>query len=175
MKNRRPQITVIGDSEVSPSTYKIGVALGKLLANMNICVITGGKGGIMEAVSKGVNEAGGVSVGILPSTDFDEANEYNSIIIPTGLGHTRNAITVLAGNIIIALGGGAGTLSELCFAWIHHKPILTLKGFGGWADKLAHSAIDGRREDRIFECKDLEELSNTIIDLSEKMNLQIEK
>ncbi len=70
----------------------------------------------MEAASRGVGSVGGISIGILPGDEHDSGNEYLKIAIPTGLGHTRNAIVAQAGESIIAIGGSYGTLSEIGIA-----------------------------------------------------------
>jgi uncharacterized protein (TIGR00725 family) len=76
------------------------------------------------------------------------------VVIPTGLGHARNALTALAGDVVIAIGGGAGTLSELAFAWMHGRPIVVVEGSGGWADALARRGIDARRSSTITAVAD---------------------
>ena len=106
-----------------------------MLGRRGITLITGGRrGGVMEAASRGAARAGGLTVGITPGDDARAANPWCDIVLPTGLGHARNAITALAGDFVVAVGGGAGTLSELCFAWIHARPIYVLAGSEGWSD-----------------------------------------
>ncbi|MEM7550736.1 MAG: TIGR00725 family protein [Bacteroidota bacterium] len=172
---RKPQISVIGDSNPSQETYNAAYQIGKLLAKMGAIVITGGKLGIMEAVAKGVDEENGVSVGILPSSSKDESNFYNTIVMPTDMGHARNALVVLAADIVIAMGGGAGTLSELSFGWIYNKPILTLKGYGGWSDEFGNFKVDGKREDYIVECKSMAVLKKEIEKLCKSLGKTIKE
>lgn len=133
-----------------------------MLARLGFVLITGGGPGIMEYASRGAQSSGGTTVGILPTSDPDGANSWCSVIIPTGLGHARNALTVLSADAVIAIGGSAGTLSELCFAWMYQKPIFSLAGFGGWADKLSSSPIDHRRRDSITMCKDVKALEREL-------------
>lgn len=154
----KKQVVVIGDSEASSDELDAAYALGKLLASMNVVVVTGGRGGVMEAVSRGVREAGGLSVGILPGEDFREANPFCDVIIPTGMGHARNAITAMAGHAVVGIGGGAGTLSELALASIYGRPVFVLTGHGGWSDRLAGTVIDPKYGGKITACKDLDEL-----------------
>ena len=144
------QVTVIGDSNTNEKNYKIAYELGKILAKEGIIVINGGRGGIMEAICKGVKEMNGISVCILPSEDKREANKYCSIVIPTGIGFARNSINVLAGDGVIAIGGRAGTLSELAFAWIYNKPIVVIEDTNGWSNRLKNQKIDDRRTDIIY-------------------------
>ena len=70
----------------------------------------------MEAVCRGANQMGGVTVGILPGEDESEANDWVQIVIPSGIGEARNALVVRAGRGVIAIGGGYGTLSEIALA-----------------------------------------------------------
>ncbi len=89
----------------------------------------GGLGGVMEAACRGANEAGGVSVGILPGADRAAANRFVDIAIPTGLGEARNALVVRSAEALVAVGGGYGTLSEIAFALKAGKPVV---GLGSW-------------------------------------------
>ena len=84
---------------------------------------------MMESVSKGCYEAGGVTVGILPGEDKNQANPYVTIPIATGLGYTRNTLVAGCADIIIALSGEYGTLSEVAFALNMKKPVI---GLGSW-------------------------------------------
>ena len=169
---RSPQATVIGDSDASPEVCAVAESIGAMLASLGITVITGGRGGVMEATSRGARNAGGIAVGILPSVEMSEANQWCSVIIPTGFGHARNVLTVLAGDLLIAIGSSAGTLSELCFAWIHGKPILTLKGYGTWSDKIGSLPLDHRNTSSITECSNLDALEKAVIETCKKMNLK---
>ncbi len=170
---RKPQATVIGDSNPSPKALAAAENVGRILASLGITVITGGRGGIMEAACRGTVSAGGITVGILPTEEFSDANQWCTVVIPTGLSHARNTVTALAGDFVVALGGGAGTLSEISFAWIHNKPILTLQGYDGWADKLGGTLLDHRRTDPIIVCNDLKDFQNKVVSICKKLNLTI--
>jgi hypothetical protein len=153
---RAPQAVVVGDAAAPPRIERLAAQLGARLAHLGCTVVTGGGGGVMAAVSRGAVRAGGRTVGILPSADAADANPWCQVVVPTGLGHARNAVTALAGDVVIAVGGGAGTLSELAFAWMHGRPILLLAGSGGWAERLAGQALDARRSAVIETCADLD-------------------
>ena len=152
------QITIIGDSEAQPEALTFAERVGEEIAKSGFSVLTGGRGGIMEAANKGAFNAGGLSIGILPSDSMNEANDFCHIVIPTGLGHARNTITALACDAIVAIGGGAGTLSELCFSWIHQKPIFVFPQFGGWSEKLTGNKIDSRSDQPIIGCDSAKDL-----------------
>jgi uncharacterized protein (TIGR00725 family) len=116
MNPTKIQISVVGDYGAGSKEYDFAYETGKLLASKNLVVLTGGKGGVMEAVGKGVIEKGGTVVGILPSAFTGESNEYCTIKIATGLGHGRNAIIASSADIVIAIGGKAGTLTEIGYS-----------------------------------------------------------
>ncbi len=155
---RAIQIAVIGDAQVDPEVYKFAELLGEAIATSGYTLVTGGRGGIMEAVSKGAYSAGGITVGILPSSSMEEANPYCSIVIPTGLGHARNSITAISCDAIVAIGGGAGTMSEICFGWIHQKPIFTFTQFQGWSERVSGTQLDSKFQTKIESCSDIEDL-----------------
>jgi uncharacterized protein (TIGR00725 family) len=163
---RRPlQAAVIGDANPGPEVVVAAEQLGRLLAGLGITVVSGGLGGVMEGVSRGARQAGGLVVGIVPSNRLADANPWCNVVIPTGFGHARNVLTALAGDFVVAIGGGAGTLSELCFAWMHGRPILTLLGHGGWTDRLGGTPLDGRGCSRLRPCASLEEFERALGEL----------
>jgi uncharacterized protein (TIGR00725 family) len=153
---RAPQVVVIGDARAGRPMLRTAEAIGAAVAALGATLITGGRGGIMAAASRGARRAGGCVVGIVPSTAFAEANRWCSVVIPTGLGHARNAVTALAGDVVVAVGGGAGTLSEIAFAWIHGRPIIVVEGSGGWADALPRRGVDSRPSSTITRVADAE-------------------
>jgi len=102
----------------------IAVEVGELLAEKEALMICGGKGGVMAAASRGVENAGGISLGILPERDRSGGNEHLSYGLATGLGQGRNLLIVLNSDILIAIGGGYGTLSEIALAQKHEKPVI---------------------------------------------------
>jgi len=91
----------------------------------------------MAHAAKGARQAGGMTVGILPGEDADQANPDIVLPIPTGLGEGRNLVVVEASEALIAIGGGAGTLSEIGFALKLHKPLVLL---GSWSFTLPEGA-----------------------------------
>ncbi len=156
--NRRPLVAVIGSSEADANMIRLAEEVGAVVAKLGAGLVTGGRTGIMSAASKGCAEAGGTVIAVVPGTDMDEANGYAHYVIPTGLGWARNVITGIAGDVIVVIGGAAGTLSELAFAWMYDRPVIALSGSGGWAEKTAGQAIDHRRKDVVIDCGSIAEL-----------------
>lgn len=118
---------VIGAGKADKELLRIAEEVGKLLAKEGIIVITGGLGGVMEAASRGAYLEGGITVGILPTTRKEDANPYVKIPIPTGMGEMRNALVVRASDVLIAIGGEYGTLSEIALALKTGKKVVGLK------------------------------------------------
>ena len=149
MKNR--QILVIGnnDNGCTPELEKLAYDVGSEVAKSNSTLISGGLGGVMRAACHGAQESGGITVGIIPQDDPSHANEFCNIVIPTGMGLTRDFLTALSADGVIVVGGGSGTLSEICAAYMHKKPIVVLKNSGGTASKYADGYLDHRKNIKI--------------------------
>jgi len=148
-ENIKGIVSIIGASEIDIKTEKLTFELGKLLAQNKYAVACGGLTGVMEAICKGVKEENGLTIGIIPFIEKSAANKYVDIVIPVPFSQARNIVVVLTGDICIAIGGKAGTLSELCFAWIYQKPIIALSNIPGWSSKISNQKIDDRRPDKI--------------------------
>jgi uncharacterized protein (TIGR00725 family) len=103
--------------------------VGRLVAERGAVLVCGGLGGTMEAACRGAKQAGGTTVGILPGSDRSAANDFVDVAVPTGLGEARNALVVHAADVLIAVGGGYGTLSEIALALRAGK---TVVGLGTW-------------------------------------------
>jgi uncharacterized protein (TIGR00725 family) len=121
-------VAVVGAGDVPDSGVAFDV--GRLLAARGAVVVTGGLGGVMAAACRGARSAGGVTLGLLPGLDRSAANEWVSVVVPTGLGELRNGLVVRAADAVIAVGGGYGTLSEIALALKAGKPVV---GIGSWA------------------------------------------
>ena len=107
--------------------YESARQMGILLASKEYTVICGGLGGVMEGVCRGAKEAGGTTIGVLPTDNSNDANEYVDYKIVTGLGIGRNIVIIKSAEAIIAINGSFGTLSELGFALQLNKPVIGLK------------------------------------------------
>ena len=116
------------DDELAALAEEVGVRLGQAGA----VVITGGGGGVMAAASHGARKAGGITVGILPGLEASEANPDVLIPLPTGLGEARNMIVAAGAQVLIAVGGEAGTLSEIALALKTGRPVIGLKTWTLW-------------------------------------------
>ncbi len=147
-KSRRPIVAVIGDARLPEGDVRLDTALacGRLLVDNGFRVITGGMGGVMRAASAGARSSAhyqpGDTIGLLPGHDPGGADEHVDIVIATGLDVGRNLV-VANSDAVIAIGGGAGTLSEIALAWQMHRLIIGLR-VTGWSGELADRRVDGR-------------------------------
>ncbi len=123
---KKTRISVFGGRDITESIFDDAYELGKLLAKENYLVYCGGGNGVMEAVSKGVDECGGTIVGILKGDSLEEMNEYISIPMATNMGITRNALLAYNCDAAVAVSGHYGTLSEIAYAKQLEKPIIGL-------------------------------------------------
>ncbi|WP_049987650.1 SLOG cluster 4 domain-containing protein [Halobellus rufus] len=116
------RVSVIGGSVIDEAEAETATTLGRLLGQRGHTIVCGGLGGVMQAVCRGAVEAGGHTIGILPTDRRADANEYVDEAVATGLGHARNALVVMNGDAVIAVDGGGGTLSELGYASVYDRP-----------------------------------------------------
>jgi uncharacterized protein (TIGR00725 family) len=141
-ETRRLPVGVIGPREATPDQYRRAEALGRRLAQVGFTVICGGRGGAMEAVCKGVYEAGGQPIGVIPEADWHAANRFVGIPLATGFGEARNALIAAASFALIAVGGGYGTLSEIALGLRFGRLVVTMPGSFEVAGALACAGIE---------------------------------
>jgi uncharacterized protein (TIGR00725 family) len=109
--------------------YENSVEIGRLLAREGYLVFCGGGQGVMEAISKGVSEAGGTVIGILKGKELEEGNDYLTIPIATGMDIARNAVLAYNCDAAVAISGKYGTMSEIAYAFQLNKPVV---GYETW-------------------------------------------
>jgi len=150
---RKKQILVVGygEDQCTDVAYKTAYQVGLEIAKWGMILITGGLGGVMEAASRGAGDGGGLVIGILPQDDTRKSNIYCDAVIATGIGLARDFVTAYSADAVIVVGGGAGTLIELCAAYQRKTPIISVKGTGGVADRFADGYIDDREVERILQ------------------------
>lgn len=169
---RKKIVSIIGPNteNATPEMLDFAVRLGKCLTDKGFRIVCGGREGIMEAVCRGAHSSDaytcGATIGILPGTDRNQANPWCDIVIPTGIGLARNMIVANTGDVVVALAGGAGTLSEMAYAWQLNRPLVAFTAFGGAAALLAGRTLDNRRTDHIHQADTLEELLQMVCKLA---------
>jgi uncharacterized protein (TIGR00725 family) len=106
--------------------------------------------------------AGGEVLCIIPAADMPAPEWPATVVIPCGMGDARNLLMALAGDACLVIGGRAGTISEVCLAWLHHRPLLPLTGCGGWSDGLLDHPPDERRNAPILPWDSIEALERQL-------------
>ncbi|MFB6176449.1 MAG: TIGR00725 family protein [Halobaculum sp.] len=121
------RVSVIGGSTVDERRRSLAERVGRELGDRGHTLVCGGLGGVMRAACRGARAADAQTVGILPTADPADANEFVTTPVATGMGHARNALVALNGAGVIAIDGGPGTLSEIGLARAHGKPVAGLE------------------------------------------------
>ncbi len=145
----RKYVSVIGASQATTELKAVAQELGELLAARGYVVVCGGRDGVMGAVARGVKQAGGVCIGILPDADRKSAAADLTYSVCSAIGHARNLSIVASGDVVIAVGGAWGTLSEIGLARSIGKPVILLDSWGltppegGRLDDVHHASTPG--------------------------------
>ena len=126
---KKIRMGVIGGSKAGTKSLQIAFTVGKLIAEKGAILVCGGLGGVMEAASRGAKQAGGLTIGILPGNSRHEANPFIDVAIATGLGYSRNSLVAMNSDVLIAVDGEYGTLTEIAYGCIYGKKII---GLGTW-------------------------------------------
>jgi uncharacterized protein (TIGR00725 family) len=138
----RTVIGVMGGGRADAATSALARAVGALIAAEGWVLLNGGRDcGVMAASAAGAASAGGLVIGILPDDDFDGVAPGVDIAIPTGMGDARNVINILASHVVLALPGGAGTISEVAHALKAGRPVVVV----GWDPGEALRTAGGTR------------------------------
>ncbi len=154
-------IAVVGSGASDSAMKPVAETVGRALARAGVTLVCGGRGGVMAAAARGARQAGGRTVGILPGTGPDDSPPNPSIEVPifTGMGQARNLAVVLSADVVIAIGGGWGTLSEIGLARKHGRPVVLL---GNW-----HLELPDKVDDRnLVHAKSPEEAVEIALDLA---------
>lgn len=125
-RTRKPIIAVIGAGTCSKELQDKAAIVGAYIAEHDGVLICGGLGGIMLGAARGASENGGATIGILPSENANDANEYIEYAIPTGFGDARNIMVVRSADAVVAFPGRYGTMSEIAFALQADKPVISV-------------------------------------------------
>jgi uncharacterized protein (TIGR00725 family) len=138
-------VAVVGSGTATGELYEKARAVGRLVAERGAIAVCGGLSGVMEAAARGATEAGGTAVGILPDEDRRRQNWYLTFSVATGMGQARNLAVVCSGDVVIAVGGEYGTLSEIGLARKVGRPVVVLDGW----DLREHVTVAGSPEEAV--------------------------
>ena len=167
----RLQIAIIGGRDINQDAQQLVEDISRMLVQEGYRIVTGGLGLLPSAVHRGAKSASNSTeadtIAILPGFNPTPAYDHADIIIPTGLDVSRNAI-VANSDAVIAIGGGAGTLSEIAYAWQFKRPILATS-VEGWSSKIAGQVVDNRKrlkdpsiDDIVFPCNSVEDVRSKL-------------
>lgn len=149
--NRRQIAAVVGSARADADALNEARQLGLALVDLGFRVATGGLGGIMDAALHGARASlsyrEGDTIAFLPTYSEEGASVAADIVLRTGLQHARNVLMVASADVVLAIGGRAGTLTELALAWELSRPVIVVGTSPGWATELAGRALDDRRPD----------------------------
>lgn len=156
---KKPQIAIIGYAgqeeypksiKINSTCYQYAYQIGKFIGKKGWILVTGGKSGIMEESSRGCFEQNGTTVGVISGSQRNQSNKYIKVEVVTN-GYPTNEESVLIGmsDVIVMIGGGAGTLIELAISYRQSKPIIIIKNTGGWSDKIINPYLDERKRTQI--------------------------
>jgi hypothetical protein len=119
-------VGVIGGGRCTKAVAQLAEEVGAAIARRGAWLLCGGLGGVMEAACRGAKQAGGFTIGVIPGSDRGDANAFVDLPIVTGMSHARNLIIVHTADVLIAVDGSYGTLSEIAFALHFAKPVIAL-------------------------------------------------
>ena len=136
---RRYIAVVGGGGRVPVAQRRVAEEVGRAVAEAGAVLVCGGLGGVMEAACRGAQAGGGITVGILPGRDRSEANRHVDVAIPTGMGEARNALVVRAADVLVAVDGEFGTLSEIALALRTGTPVV---GIATWELSMGGQEVD---------------------------------
>jgi len=149
---------MLGSAEPGSAAYDLAGEAGALLARRGITVVSGCGSPATRVAAERAIGAGGLVLSIVPPDVMPPADWPATVVIPCGMGDARNLLMALAGDACIVIGGRAGTISEVCLAWLHKRPLLPLVGCGGWSDGLPSNPPDERNNSPILPWGSIAEL-----------------
>ena len=162
---RRAQVCVLGSADPGTVAFERAAEAGARLAKLRITLVSGCGSPATRVAAERAVLAGGLVVSIVPPDTMPPPDWPATVVIPSGMGDARNLLMALAGDACIVIGGRAGTISEVCLAWLHRRPLLPLVGCGGWSDTLPSNPPDERKLSRILPWSSVDELEGRLRDL----------
>lgn len=160
--HRRPQVCVLGSAEPGSPAYALAGEAGALMARLRITVVSGCGSPATRVAAERALQAGGEVVSIIPPDEMPAPDWPATVVIPCGMGDARNLLMALSGDACIVIGGRAGTISEVCLAWLHKRPLLPLVGCGGWSDTLPSNPPDERKNSEILPWDSVAQLESRL-------------
>ena len=146
LRSTQTILAVCGAGHCDADLTALAEAVGRKIAEANAMLICGGLGGVMAAACRGARSANGVTVGVLPGADRHAANPDVLIAIATNMGQARNVIIVQTADVVIAIGGEYGTLSEIALARKLGRAVIGLRS---WALGDEHTIVADNADEAV--------------------------
>lgn len=162
---RRPQVCILGSAEPGSAAHELAGEAGALLAGLGITVVSGCGSPATRIAAERAVAAGGIVLSIVPPDQMPPPDWPATVVVPCGMGDARNLLMALSGDACLVIGGRAGTISEVCLAWLHKRPLLPLVGCGGWSDGLLANPPDERKNSPILPWSSAAELKAQLVAL----------
>ena len=166
------------NEQIDPEFFSMTEELGKWAAKNGHSIVYGGVNqGLMECVAKSTKEAGGHTIGVVPTKveDIGRTSDYVDVEIPCDNLTDRKQLMMDQSDVFIALPGGLGTLDEVftvaasATIGYHHKPVILYNMKGFWNhlialldDLQAKGMIRGEWHQYIKTADSIEEISRFI-------------
>jgi hypothetical protein len=163
MTKRRPQVCILGSAEPGSKAYDLAGEAGELLARLGVTLVSGCGSPATRVAAERAMAVNGLVVSIVTTGEMPPPDWPATVVIPSGMGDARNLLMALAGDACIVIGGRAGTISEVCLAWLHHRPLLPLVGCGGWSDGLPQNPPDERQNSPILPWSSISSLRDQLL------------
>lgn len=159
---RKPQLAILGSADPGSDAFERAAEAGRFLAIQGITVVSGCGSAATRVAAEQAIAAGGQVLSVIPEGIMPPADWPATVVVPCGMGDARNLIMALTGDACIVIGGRAGTISEVCLAWLHKRPLLPLVGAGGWSDALPDNPPDERGNSPILPWRNIDELAEQL-------------
>lgn len=159
---RQPQVCVLGSAKPGSAAYELAGEAGAALARHGITLVSGCGSPATRVAAERAVAAGGTVLSIVPTGEMPPPDWPATVVVPCGMGDARNLLMALAGDACLVIGGRAGTISEVCLAWLHKRPLLPLVGCGGWSDSLPSNPPDERENSPILAWRSIDELESQL-------------
>ena len=163
---KKLQIGIMGsaaDLKYSDEALNFAKELGKLIAKSGNILVYGAEKeytSLSTEAAKVATKNGGITIGVAGGKSKKVFGKFRpTVLINSGLeiGGGREFTLVLSCDVIIAISGGSGTLTEMAIAYQAGIPIIVVDRFGGWAKKLADKYVDDRNRLKCISVNTAEE------------------
>lgn len=174
---RKLQIGIMGsaaDLNYGEDALNFAQSVGKLIAESGNILVYGAEkeySSLSTEAAKVCSKNNGITVGITGGKEKKVYGKFRpTVLIPCGLGigGGREFSLILSCDVIIAIGGGSGTLTEMAIAYQANIPIITINKFDGWAKQLSDKYIDDRNRLKCIGASTPEEAVSKAIEIAKK-------